>query len=63
MTNPNNPAPQYLRYVDADVPASQAANARPVAIIDLPTGDGVSQDAFDALVARVEALENATPAG
>lgn len=63
MTNPNNPAPQYLRYVDADVPASQAAKARPVAILDLPSGDGVSQADFNALVARVEALENAEPAG
>lgn len=60
MINPNNPAPQYLRYVEADVPASQAAKARPVAILDLPSGEaGVSQAAFDALVARVEALETA----
>lgn len=60
MTNPTNPAPLYLRYVEAEVPSSQAAKARPVAIVDLPGGSSeVTEQEFQALVARVEALENA----
>lgn len=50
--------PKFLRLVakPTDAPASEITKAQPVYIDGLPAA-GVTQAAFDALVARVEALE------
>ena len=53
------PLPRIIRFVakPANAPASEIARSEPVYIDGLPAGDGPTQAEFDALVARVEALE------